>query len=177
VKYLSTAVAVFLIVVAVAEYGDLADGDLILEAAALAAAFAMGLMLVADAAKRLREQQEQRHQQEARAQQARQQSRERERKREEKQRQQERTGERKAKINSDKPRDWWSVLGVAPDATLEVAKHAYRLKMKQYHPDRVSGLAPEFIQLAHEKSLELNRALDQARMSRKAKHERDDERS
>jgi DnaJ-domain-containing protein 1 len=144
---------------------------------------------------RLREQeQQQRNQQEARAQQARQnekdrQSRERQQEREEKQRQQrqqereenqrqqEGANERKAKINSDEPRDWWSVLGVAPDATLQVAKHAYRLKMKQYHPDRVSGLAPEFIQLANEKSIELTRALDQARLSCKAKHQRDVERS
>jgi hypothetical protein len=40
--------------------------------------------------------------------------------------------------------------------------------MKQY--ERVSGLAAEFIQLANEKTIELTTALDQARISGKAKH-------
>jgi hypothetical protein len=35
--------------------------------------------------------------------------------------------------------------------------------MKLYHPDRVEGLAPEIVQLAEQKSKELNAALEEAK--------------
>jgi hypothetical protein len=60
-------------------------------------------------------------------------------------------------------KEWWDVLGISENATIEDAKKAYRLKMKQYHPDRLVGLADEFIQLAEQRSCELNEALEQAR--------------
>lgn len=120
------------------------------------------------------QEQQQRNQQEARAQQARQREQERKqreqeqaRRREEKERetrqQQERPNDRRAKSRDTNAQDWWMVLGIAPEATFETAKRAYLLKIKQYHPDRVTGLGPEFIQLAELKSKELNRALDQAK--------------
>jgi DnaJ domain len=59
-------------------------------------------------------------------------------------------------------RNWWDVLGTARDATLNEVKAAYRQKIKLYHPDRVASLAPEFVQLAEQRSRELNAALDQA---------------
>jgi hypothetical protein len=58
---------------------------------------------------------------------------------------------------------WWEVLGISPEATLADAQKAYRLMMRQYHPDKVAGLGPELIQLAEQKSRELNAALDQAK--------------
>src|SRR5436189_3636430 len=41
--------------------------------------------------------------------------------------------------------EWWSVLEVPPHASAEEIKHAYRRKIKECHPDRVIGLAPEFL--------------------------------
>jgi hypothetical protein len=60
-------------------------------------------------------------------------------------------------------RAWWDVLDIAPDATFEEAKSAYRRKMHLCHPDRVSGLAPEFTALAERMSRELNAALAEAK--------------
>jgi DnaJ-domain-containing protein 1 len=91
------------------------------------------------------------------------QARRRREQQEETRRQQESGNERKAKSNGAKAQDWWVVLGTAPNATLETAKQAYRSKIKQYHPDRVEGLGAEFIQLASQKSKELNAALNEAK--------------
>jgi DnaJ-domain-containing protein 1 len=92
------------------------------------------------------------------------QARRRHEEQEETRRQQDRANERRAKSNGAIAQDWWAVLGTAPDATLEIAKQAYRLKVKQYHPDRVAGLGPEIVQLAEQRSKELNAALEQARL-------------
>jgi hypothetical protein len=58
---------------------------------------------------------------------------------------------------------WWITLDVAPDAPMESIVASYRGKLKQYHPDRVNGLAPELVQLAEERTKELNRALEDAK--------------
>jgi hypothetical protein len=63
---------------------------------------------------------------------------------------------------ASKDRNWWDVLGIARDATPDEVKAAYRQKMKLYHPDKVAGLASEFVQLAEQRSRELNAALDEA---------------
>jgi DnaJ-domain-containing protein 1 len=73
------------------------------------------------------------------------------------------TMKRRAKSNGTKAQDWWVVLGTEPNASLETAKQAYRSKIKQYHRDRVEGRGPEFIQLASQKSKELNSALNKAK--------------
>jgi hypothetical protein len=65
-------------------------------------------------------------------------------------------------------KEWWDVLGISENATIEDANKAYRLLIKQYHPDRLVGLADEFIQLAEQRSRELNEALEQARRDRKS---------
>ncbi len=46
---------------------------------------------------------------------------------------------------------------------MEDVKRAYRDKVRQYHPDKVAGLAPEFTQLAEQRTRELNAALQQAK--------------
>ena len=61
------------------------------------------------------------------------------------------------------PREWWDILGTTPQATMEDVKRAYRDKVRQYHPDKVMGLAPEFIELAEQRTRELNAALEQAK--------------
>jgi hypothetical protein len=58
--------------------------------------------------------------------------------------------------------EWWRVLEVAPSATKEEIVHNYRRKIQQCHPDRVAGLAPEFLELAEERSKALNAAYAQA---------------
>jgi DnaJ-domain-containing protein 1 len=54
--------------------------------------------------------------------------------------------------------DWWIVLGVAPSASKDEIVRKYRHKIKQCHPDRLGGLAPELLQLAEEQAKALNGA-------------------
>ena len=62
--------------------------------------------------------------------------------------------------------DWWIVLGVAPSASKDEIVRKYRHSIKQYHPDRVVGLAPEFLQLAEERTKALNEAYENAMRTR-----------
>lgn len=50
------------------------------------------------------------------------------------------------------------ILGIPPDATWEEIHTAYKEKIKQYHPDKVSHLGEEFSHLANEKFLEIQKA-------------------
>jgi len=52
--------------------------------------------------------------------------------------------------------NWHDILGVAPNASIEVIKAAYRLRAHQYHPDKTEGLGPELRALAERKMQELN---------------------
>jgi DnaJ-domain-containing protein 1 len=63
--------------------------------------------------------------------------------------------------------DWWIVLDVPSDASKEEIVRSYRQKIRQYHPDRVSGLAPEFIELAERHSKALNAAYAEALRARR----------
>jgi uncharacterized membrane protein YkvA (DUF1232 family) len=56
--------------------------------------------------------------------------------------------------------DPYSILGVEHDASPEEITRAYREQMKRYHPDRVGGLGEELQRLAHEKTLEIQRAYE-----------------
>ena len=51
-----------------------------------------------------------------------------------------------------------AVLGVARDATRDEIVRAYREQLKRYHPDRVADLGPELQEVAHRKTVELQRA-------------------
>jgi len=51
-----------------------------------------------------------------------------------------------------------SILGVSSDASEAEINSAYRRKMTEYHPDKVSHLPKEYRDLAEEKSKELNKA-------------------
>jgi hypothetical protein len=124
------------------------------------------------AEQRLREEREEREaqrQQQAeqarRLRQAEQQLKESERRR--RRAEEEREGQRDAGGDRERPSipsqtDWWSVLGVAPSASKDEIARNYRRKIQQCHPDRVAGLAPEFVELAEERTKVLNVAYEHA---------------
>jgi DnaJ-domain-containing protein 1 len=57
--------------------------------------------------------------------------------------------------------DWWAVLGVPSDADKDEIVRSYRRKIQQCHPDRVTGLAPEIVELAESRTKALNAAYAQ----------------
>jgi hypothetical protein len=57
---------------------------------------------------------------------------------------------------------WFEVLGVFPAASLDDVKQAYKLKIKQNHPDRVASMAPAFKELAEAETKKLNIAYAEA---------------
>ena len=61
---------------------------------------------------------------------------------------------------------WPIILGVDPHASMEEIRQAYRLRMSEYHPDKVAGLGPELRELAERKAKEINRAYEEARRAR-----------
>jgi DnaJ-domain-containing protein 1 len=63
--------------------------------------------------------------------------------------------------------NWHEVLGVSPNASIEVIKSAYKLRAHQYHPDKTQGLGPELRALAERKMQELNMAYSWATRSRR----------
>jgi preprotein translocase subunit Sec63 len=60
----------------------------------------------------------------------------------------------------DSPSSWdpWAVLGIGRGASRDEIARAYREQLKRYHPDRVADLGPELQQVAHRKTVELQRA-------------------
>ena len=66
--------------------------------------------------------------------------------------------------------DWWTVLEVSPDTGADEIRGAYRRKIRQYHPDRVSGVAPEFLELAERRTKALNAAYSQAMRAQRGAH-------
>lgn len=54
-----------------------------------------------------------------------------------------------------------AVLGVPPGATVSEVRAAYREKAKEYHPDRVATLAPEFRRIAEQRMREINAAYEE----------------
>ena len=57
---------------------------------------------------------------------------------------------------------WFDVLEVSPAASLEQVKQAYRLLVKQNHPDRVHGMSRQFQELAEAETRRLNTAYEEA---------------
>jgi DnaJ like chaperone protein len=58
--------------------------------------------------------------------------------------------------------DWYKTLDVNPGASLEEIKAAYKRKISQYHPDKVSSLGPEFTLIAEIKTKQINSAYEEA---------------
>jgi hypothetical protein len=57
---------------------------------------------------------------------------------------------------------WWVVLGVSSAASKDEIVRSYRQKIKQNHPDKTAGLAPEFLELAERRTKALNVAYTEA---------------
>ncbi len=70
-----------------------------------------------------------------------------------------------ARLNAPQPdgNAWWEILSVAPSSRDDVVRTAYTERLKQCHPDRVSGLAPQLVQVAEDMAKKLNRAFDEAK--------------
>ena len=57
---------------------------------------------------------------------------------------------------------WFDILGVSQSASLEQIKQAYRVLVKQNHPDRVHGMSQQFHELAERETRKLNSAYEEA---------------
>ncbi len=57
--------------------------------------------------------------------------------------------------------DPWAVLGLVPGVSVAEAKKAWKALLVQYHPDKVSHLAPEFRALAEARTREIMSAWEQ----------------
>lgn len=66
--------------------------------------------------------------------------------------------DRKEPERQKPPRRPHEILGVAPTATRQEIKSAYRRLVNQYHPDKVSHLGDEFQELAEQRFKEIQEA-------------------
>ena len=67
---------------------------------------------------------------------------------------------KKAK-RSDRVFDPYQVLGIPASSSQAAIRSAYRSRMTEYHPDKVTHLGKELQELAHQKVLEIQRAYQQ----------------
>lgn len=58
------------------------------------------------------------------------------------------------------PSDPWTVLGVDRGASSAEITRAYREQLKRYHPDRVAGLGDELQEVAHRRTIAIQRAYE-----------------
>jgi len=68
------------------------------------------------------------------------------------------SGEPKLQEKPLKSFDVYAALKIAPTATNEEVRTAYKARMKEYHPDKVAHLGQELQDLAHRKVLEIQAA-------------------
>jgi DnaJ like chaperone protein len=54
------------------------------------------------------------------------------------------------------------VLGVQPSATKDEISAAYKRKISEYHPDKVTRMGKEIRELAEQRSKEINAAYEEA---------------
>lgn len=74
------------------------------------------------------------------------------------------TGDQQSRATDSEKRaaqDPHTILGIAPGASREEIKSAYRRLAAKYHPDKVQHLGKEFQKLAEERFKEIQQAYDQ----------------
>jgi DnaJ domain len=71
-------------------------------------------------------------------------------------------GHEAVKDNAESDDDWIRILGVSQSATIEEVKKAYKMLIKQNHPDRVQGMSQPFKKLAEVETKKINAAYRQA---------------
>lgn len=59
--------------------------------------------------------------------------------------------------------DPYEILGIDASASGEEIRAAYKARMHEYHPDKVTHLGEELQKLAHRKAVEIQRAYEQLR--------------
>jgi hypothetical protein len=64
-------------------------------------------------------------------------------------------------VPAEHAEDPWRMLGVEPGTPLADARRSFRALIAQYHPDKVAHLAPEFRELAEERTRQLIAAWEQ----------------
>jgi DnaJ like chaperone protein len=64
------------------------------------------------------------------------------------------------------PKTPWQLLDIEPGASDETIDAAYKAQLMQYHPDRVAHLGEDLQRLAHEKTLEIQRAYEHIKRRR-----------
>jgi len=72
---------------------------------------------------------------------------------------------RNLSIEPEEYHDCFEILGLSPSASVDELRTAYKRLIKQYHPDRVHGMAPAFTRLAEAQTRRLNAAYQQALIS------------
>jgi DnaJ like chaperone protein len=72
------------------------------------------------------------------------------------------TRQKSPEDTSQDPKQWFDVLLVAPSASADEIKQAYRRRMAEYHPDKVSQLGVDLRLLADAKTKEINIAYQEA---------------
>ncbi len=62
--------------------------------------------------------------------------------------------------NQKTNKDPYEILGIGKNATKEEIKSAFKQKIQQYHPDKVSHLGEELQKMANDKFIEIKNAYD-----------------
>ncbi len=62
---------------------------------------------------------------------------------------------------------YYKILGIDRNTSIDDVKRAYRTLSKKYHPDRVSHLGDEFVQVANDKFQTINNAYENIKQERK----------
>ena len=63
----------------------------------------------------------------------------------------------------ENPLDPYQILGIDPSASGKEIQTAYKVRMSEYHPDKVAHLGEELKKVAHRKAVEIQQAYEQIR--------------
>lgn len=73
------------------------------------------------------------------------------------------------RASADMRDTWYKTLGVIETAPMDTITQAYKHLIRQYHPDKVANLGPEFRTLAETHSRQINAAYAYARKIRRGR--------